>query len=96
MQRKPMIPTTPENLKRINSMLDALQDRVSYLTCRWMDEHEYEDIAEYGKVIAGDLPEGFTLLKMTKRPFGFHFSIGTEAVYAVISTSRKYGWKRIA
>lgn len=37
---------------------------------RWLDEREYEGIAEYGKVISGKL--GFPV-KMTKRPFGFTF-----------------------
>lgn len=43
---------------------------IANLYWRWLDEHQYEDIAEYGKVIEDKL--GFPV-KMTKRPFGFTF-----------------------
>jgi hypothetical protein len=33
--------------------------------------------------------------RMTKRPFGFEFDIGTEAVYAIQVTMRSYQWKRV-
>lgn len=36
---------------------------------RWQDEKEYEDIEDYGKVIAKEL--GFKSVEMSKRPFGF-------------------------
>ena len=40
---------------------------------RWLDEHEYEDIVEYGKVLFGAVAkeaEGAVFLSVTKRPFG--------------------------
>jgi hypothetical protein len=39
------------------------------LASRWRDEHEYEDINEYQKVLQKALP-ALTIVKMTKRPFG--------------------------
>lgn len=89
------VATTPENLKRINAMVDSLAELLAQLWCRWQDEREYEDIAEYRAVIKAKLPKGFTMLTMSKRPFGFTFSIGTEAVYRVSVTARSYGWRRI-
>jgi hypothetical protein len=86
-------PTTPENLAKINAMFIALAGQMGHLAARWSDEKEYEDINDYQKVIT--LPAGFTLLKMTKRPFGFHFSIGTDAVYHNYVTGQKSTWKRI-
>lgn len=89
-------PTTPANIARINAAYNALQPLMVNLASRWADESQYEDIAEYGKLIAKELPEGFTLVKMTKRPFGFTFSIGTGAVYVVKMTRQSYEWKRLS
>lgn len=36
---------------------------------RWQDEKEYEDIADYGKVISKELGVD---VSMDNRPFGFH------------------------
>jgi hypothetical protein len=91
-----MTKTTPADLKRINAMFDRMQDPVSSLFSRWQDEAKYEDIANYGKAIANRLPKGFSLTKMTKRPFGFEFSIGNGALYAMQATSRQISWKRVA
>lgn len=57
---------TPECVKKVlaNAQL------IGNLYGRWLDEREYEDINEYGKVISDKL--GFPV-KMTKRPFGFKF-----------------------
>ena len=42
---------------------------------RWLDEREYEDINEYATPIKNNLPDGVTLVKMSKRPFGFIFTV---------------------
>jgi hypothetical protein len=90
-------PTTPENLKRIDAMFKSktLRDLLFDLKFRWSNEREFEDINDYGKVIASQLPEGFKLEKMTKSPFGFQFSIGTSARYAMMATNRSIEWKRL-
>lgn len=45
---------------------------------RWQDESEYEDINEYGKVIAltiaTEFPYDVKLIQTTKRPFGVKIS----------------------
>ena len=89
-------PTTPRDLKRINQMVDNICNDMDYLAARWSNEGSYESIDEYAKVLKGKLPKGFTLLKMTKRPFGFRFSIGTGAIYFVGANSKEIYWKRIA
>lgn len=45
---------------------------------RWLDEHEYEDINQYGAVIQKHMPPGFHLEAMTKCPFGFDFTDGRQ------------------
>lgn len=89
-------PTSAENLALINKVIMAatMQEEMTYLYCRWQDEKEYEDIADYGKRLVSQLPAPFKLVKMTKRPFGFHFTIGTDAVYSCTQTARSFGWKR--
>ena len=89
-------PTTPENLARINAMFKAIQPLALDLASRWHCEREFEDIQDYAKVISSALPDGFTLVKMTKSPFGFQFSIGTEALYVIKVCARSIEWKRIA
>ena len=89
-------PTSPADLERINTMFASLTDFLSNLFGRWQDEREYEDIADYGKAIAAQLPEGFKLIAMQKRPFGFKFGIGTDAVYKMTANSRSIGWERSA
>lgn len=104
--KAPAVPTSPENKARIEMMYVALQPRMEYLSGRWADESEYEDIAEYKQNIEKllqhlvetgrgfALPEGFAITKMTKRPFGFQFKIG-EAEYAIFCSARQYGWQRV-
>jgi hypothetical protein len=87
--------TTPENTKRITDLFEAQHDFICYVYARWQDEKEYEDIRDYQTAIQGKMPEGFVVTKMTKRPFGFEFTIGTDAVYAIQVTSRNYTWKRV-
>lgn len=89
------IPTTPANIKRIEDTANKLMDLMITLSMRWRDEKGHEDIAEYGKRIAKDLPKGFTLQKMSKRPFGFVFDIGTDATYMIYVSGNQYGWKRL-
>jgi len=93
--RKPVEKTTAEDIARIDAMVDKLDGKMINLAGRWMDEHEYEDINDYKAVIVGDLPEGFTLTKMTKRPFGFYFEIGNGATYHYFVGARTLGWKRV-
>ena len=89
-----MTPTTPENLKRINEVFSDLLPLLTTLARRWLAEKQYEDINDYAVPFKKALPKGFTLRRMTKRPFGFEFTIGTEAVYQMSCTDRAARWKR--
>jgi len=89
-----MNPTTPADLLRINQMFDKVAPTLDSLAARWQDESEYEDINEYGEAIQKLLPEGLTFIKMSKRPFGFLFSLGTSARYAAICNARSIRWER--
>ena len=86
--------TTPEALARIDAWVSSLEGLMSTLDARWQDERDYEDLDDYAAPIRKTLPAGFTLLAMQRRPFGFTFSIGTDAVYAVEMTAKHYGWTR--
>jgi hypothetical protein len=90
-----MNPTAPADLLRINQMFDKVAPTLDSLAARWQDESEYEDINEYGEAIQKLLPEGFTLIKMSKRPFGFDFSLGTQARYGVRAGAKAISWKRL-
>ena len=89
------LPTSKEDLKRINDMFDATENLISQLYGRWLNEKDYEDIHDYKRIIEQSIPKGFTILKMVKRPFGFRFSIGTEAEYSVYCKATSVGWNRV-
>jgi len=63
-----------ETLRKIVNN-DMISSTFFNLYDRWQDESEYEDIKEYGKVIANTIAKefptlGVTLAQATKRPFG--------------------------
>jgi hypothetical protein len=69
-------------------------DLMARLCGRWQDEREYEDFEEYKTAIARNLPPGFTLVKATKRPFGFVVKCD-EGEFVFTMTSRgSYSYKR--
>lgn len=89
---------TPNNFKdEINKFLDNVKnmERLSQLYGRYQDEKEYEDIKDY-QVALPTLPKGWTVTKMSSRPFGFQFTIDLlpNNVYLIYLTSRDAGWKR--
>lgn len=89
-------PSTPDHIARIDRLFADLQPLVISLAGRWADESRYEDITEYAAVIRPKLPAGFQLVAMSKRPFGFTFTIDcSPALYAITCTMRLYAWKRI-
>lgn len=71
---------------------EHLQKLMSNLYARWLDEREYEDIAEYGKAVERNLPEGVTFVKITKRPFGVHLKVDS-LVFAIEINSTRYRLK---
>ena len=54
-------------------------------------------VKDYQEVIRKLLPPEITMLKMTRRPFGFKFRVKgfDQALYEVKLTTRTYGWSRI-
>ncbi len=52
----------------------AMTKAIDYLESRWQDEHEYEDWNEYIQFLKDKIPDGFTFIKATKKPFGCHTS----------------------
>lgn len=88
-------PTTPADLDRINQMVAGITKLLGMLGARWRDEAAYENIDDYAEVIRKALPSGFTLTRMTKRPFGFRFTIGADATYALSCGASSIAWKRI-
>lgn len=89
------IPVTEADVALCRSLFATLDETAGYLWSRWQDEREYEDINDYAKVFAAKLPAGVTLLKMTKRPFGFHYSIPSGARFHFTVTGRSVGFKQI-
>lgn len=71
-------------------------DQIGYLWGRYQDEKEYEDIKDYQAALP-PFPIGWTVVKMSARPFGFQFKIDSlpNNVYSYFVTSRQCGWKRI-
>ena len=87
-ERKEVVSKLFDNLK--------LQTTLVNLYSRWLDEKEYEDIKEYGKVIEPFVTKiGGKLLLMSKRPFGFKMEIA-GVTYLFSMTTRSYTYKRIA
>ncbi len=89
-------PTSAKNLKLINSAYKDMEKIMVQLYSRWLDEKRFENIEDYGDVIEKNLPKGIQMVRVLKRPFGFVFSVGTEAQYRMfIDSSNQYGWDRI-
>lgn len=60
----------------IKNMVDSTANVLCNLYERWQDEKEYEDFADYAKVMkeSAEKTPGIKFLKGTKRPFGFNFT----------------------
>lgn len=73
---------------------------MEYLYSRWQDEKKYEDIKDY-KIPVDEIAKkhGVTVIKMTKKPFGFTFTVSDTVeprTYEYGMSSTKLYWKRIA
>jgi hypothetical protein len=66
-------------------MVHKIEDQVEYGYSRWLDEQKYEDINDYAVLFRGQIEKaGGKFVRMTKRPFGFIFRVGSlEATVAV-------------
>lgn len=78
-----------QDISEVINNLGTIQ-KFDYLHERWQDEKEYEDFNEYVKAMMKSMPEGATLVKGHKRPFGVTFNYGGNEVQ--ISLKRKDGY----
>lgn len=62
----------------------------SNLYDRWQDEKEYEDFNDYIAVMMKYMPNGATLVKGTKRPFGVVVNYGGATIHFALKVTRTY------
>jgi hypothetical protein len=83
--------------KEVGEIYARLQNVMCYLSGRWNDEKEYEDIEDYKARIETELSdlkvEGFKIAAMKKRPFGFKAEY-KGATYVFTMGARAYEYKR--
>lgn len=93
-----VIATSTANKIIINDFFDSNADFLCSLRDRWQDEKEYEDISDYSVAMKKKFPQGFNLVKFTKAPFGFTFTLDLQpgATYRMSATARSAKWERIS
>lgn len=90
-----MTATKLSNMALINKTFEKIEKLMGNLLDRWQDEKEYEDIDDYGKVIAKELPKEMEFLNMHKRPFGFTFELDYK-IYKIEIKGNLYQWERLS
>jgi len=87
-----------ERARLLNALLKQYEERLGYFYCRWQDEKEYEDWADYAEAMKKlvDETEGVDFVRATKRPFGFTLlHHGLRLKVRFYANSRYLGWKVI-
>jgi len=69
-----------------------LADVAMRLYERWQDEKDYEDFADYIKVMQSRMADGSTITKMTKRPFRVEYITSDGKRRWIAVTSREARW----
>jgi len=88
-------PAANEPSKRANAFFDAIQETFGYLYSRWLDEHQHEDINDYKlPLLKVAVDHDVQILKMTKKPFGFHF-VADSREYKVKTSGRYIQYQRV-
>ena len=97
MKSKTNPKTSIYDQSRITAMYKEIALLMGALYSRWQEEKHFENIAEYALPINLHMRKyGYAIVKMTKSPFGFHFTIAKGSpVYAVTITSKQYCWLRV-
>lgn len=76
---------------------NKLSELVANLYCRWMDEKEYEEFADYEAVLKKEVESrGAKFINGTKRPFGFICTIDEVHYHLTINAKGEYQWLRMA
>jgi hypothetical protein len=88
----------PIRAKKMAKIFHSLCPVLDNLAARWADEKEYEDIADYRKVIESELvamnATDVEITKMIRRPFGFECNF-MGAKYRLTCNSRACEYGRI-
>jgi hypothetical protein len=86
---------TEQPSSQASAFFESVADLTVRLYERWLDEKDYEDINDYLPLIAQAGEEfDVSIVKMTKRPFGFHFNVDSRT-FALSVNSRSISYKRI-
>lgn len=85
-----------ERRAKADKIFTSVQGLMLRAYSRWLDESEYESLdLDYKPVFDKFLePFGASVLKMSKRPFGFHYILG-GATYAVEMTQVECRFRRV-
>ena len=89
-------PTDPAIVKVLDKHVDAMVDYLANLRSRWVDEKEFEDIADYMKAIVDRLklliPDA-DVIKAEK--WLVSFRLPNNRSYSYFTKGNTGGWKRI-
>ena len=84
-----MTATERENISKVLNSSKCIE-HFDYLYYRWQDEKQYEDFNDYVKSMMTVMPEGATLIKGSKRPFGVTINYGGQKVEITIKHKGGY------
>jgi len=90
-KRQKRLMTTKEKVHAIVNNKNIMNAFVN-LYLRWLDERDYEDINEYGKVLFGAVTKEMPMaeveyVKASKRPFGIRVMMDGREWYICIKTN---------
>lgn len=94
---QPVVATLPGTKAIIERLFDGkFPQFLGDLRDRWQDEKAHEDFAEYAAAVKKQLPAEIELVRMTKSPFGFSFTVKNQpgAVYVMQANNRSVRWGR--
>ena len=84
-----------ERKEKAKRLFEEIEEVVSNAYERWLDEKEYEDINDYAILFQSKVEAiGGQFIRMTKRPFGFIYTLD-EATYQVSINNTRYKYVRI-
>jgi hypothetical protein len=88
---------TEQEEKRAGEILNSLAGSCLFgLFFRWREESQYEDFAEYEKMVKEDAEKlGVTFVRMTQRPFGPVIRLADDVtIHCYVNTTHEC-WKRL-
>jgi hypothetical protein len=85
---------TQEQMNEIKAVVNNTTTlrRFEYLCDRWQDEKDYEDFNAYAEDMSVHMPEGATLVKGTKRPFGIVINYGGCNIHIFLKRGNGCVW----